>query len=173
VVLPQGALFRGGVEQRIRRHLLESDLVEAVVGLAPNLFYGATLPACVMVLRGRKQPERQGKVLIVDAARLFERGRNQNILGDKHRERIEELYKEFVAEDGLAHVADLGEIAQNNFDLNITRYITFDREEQRPSLAEATTALKSAVAQARDAEGQLSELLEAEGLNGQGKSGSG
>src|SRR5262249_47520477 len=66
VVLPQGALFRGGAESKIRRHLLEADLVEAVIGMAPNLFYGTGLAACILVLRQRKAASRKKKVLIVD-----------------------------------------------------------------------------------------------------------
>ncbi len=166
VVLPQGALFRGGAEQKIRRHLLEEDLVEAVIGLAPNLFYGTGLAACVMVLRQQKRPERQGKVLVVDAAGLFKRGRNQNTLEDEHRERIESLYEAFGDEEGLAHVADLDEIAGNDFDLNISRYIAPADEEKVPTLAEATAELKSALDGAHAAEDRLLELLREEGLLG-------
>jgi len=122
VVLPQGALFRGGVEAKIRRHLLEADLVEAVIGLAPNLFYGTALAACVMVLRQRKEPDRRRKVLLVDASGFFKRGRNQNALEDEHREHIEQLYFSFADHQGLAHVAHLDDIANNDFDLNISRY---------------------------------------------------
>lgn len=68
VVLPQGALFRGGVEAQIRKHLLDQDLIEAVIGLAPNLFYGTGLAACVLLLRQKKAKVRQGKVLVVDAS---------------------------------------------------------------------------------------------------------
>jgi type I restriction enzyme M protein len=84
VVLPQSALFRSGAEQRIRKYLLDADLIEAVVGLAPNLFYGTGVAACVMVLRQRKAPERRGKVLIVDASTLFKRGRNQVMGGTRN-----------------------------------------------------------------------------------------
>lgn len=80
VVLPQGPLFRGGVEAQIRKHLLENDLVEAVIGLAPNLFYGTGLAACVIVLRQRKDKRKKGKVLIVDASSVFRRGRAQNFM---------------------------------------------------------------------------------------------
>lgn len=169
VVLPQGALFRRGAEQRIRMHLLEEDLVEAVISLAPNLFYGTGLAACVMVLRGRKQPEREGKVLMVDAARLFKRGRNQNTLEDEHREQIEGLYTAFAGEEGLAHVADVEEIAHNDFDLNLARYIAPVSEGQLPTLAEATANLKLALTEAYATEDRLLELLCAEGLTGDGE----
>jgi type I restriction enzyme M protein len=164
VVLPQGALFRSGAEQRIRKHLLEADLVEAVIGLAPNLFYGTGLAACVMVLRQRKASDRQGKVLVIDASALFKRGRNQNSLQDDHRERIEQLYAAFADEDGFAHVAGLDEVAGNDFDLNISRYVAPVDDEELPTLAEATAHLKSALDQAYAAEGRLLELLHAEGL---------
>ena len=84
VVLPQGALFRSGVEGQIRQHLLKADLVEAVIGLAPNLFYGTGLAACVLVLRRQKPETHRGKVLIVDASSLFRRGRAQNFLEPEH-----------------------------------------------------------------------------------------
>lgn len=163
VVLPQGALFRGGAEQRIRKHLLQADLVEAAIGLAPNLFYGTGLAACVLVLRQRKAPECRGKVLVVDASSLFKRGRNQNTLEDEHRERIERVYAAFAHEDGIAHVADLDEIAENDFDLNISRYVAPIDDEQLPTLAEATTQLKTALDEAYAAEDRLLEMLR-EGL---------
>lgn len=164
VVLPQGALFRGGAEQRIRKYLLEADLVEAVIGLAPNLFYGTGLAACVMVLRQRKMPEREGKVLVVDVSSLFKRGRNQNTLEDEHRERIEQVYADFADEDGVAHVADFDEIARNDFNLDISRYVTPVEDEQLPSVAEAIAQLKTALDEAYAAEDLLLELLRAEGL---------
>jgi len=166
VVLPQGALFRGGSEQRIRKHLLEADLLEAVIGLAPDLFYGTGLAACVLVLRQRKARGRQGKVLVVDASSLFRRGRNQNTLEDEHRERIEQLYAAFSDEEGVAHVADLDEVAGNDFDLNISRYVAPVDDEHLPALPEATAQLKTALDEAYMAEDRLLELLRAEGLVG-------
>lgn len=164
LVLPQGALFRGGDEQRIRRHLLEADLVEAVIGLAPNLFYGTGLAACVMVLRQRKAPERQGKVLVIDASTLYRRGRNQNTLETEHRGRIEQLYAAFSGEDGFAHVAELDEVADNDFDLNISRYVTPLDHDDLPTLPEATVHLDAALNKAYEAEDRLLDLIRAEGL---------
>jgi type I restriction enzyme M protein len=169
VVLPQGTLFRGGVEQSIRKYLVQEDLVEAVIGLAPNLFYGTGLAACVMVLRGRKSPARRGKVLLIDAAKLFERGRNQNTLEDEHREKIEVLYTAFANEEGLAHVADLEEISDHGFDLKISSYIAPDDEEQLPTLAEATAQLKTALTEASATERALLDLLRKEGFAGDEK----
>ena len=163
VVLPQGALFRGGAEQRIRRHLIEEDLVEAVIGLAPNLFYGAGLAACVMVLRQRKAPERQGKVLLVDGSTLFRRARNQNTLEDQHRQTIERLHAAFAEEEGLAHVATLEAIADNDFNLNLGLYVT-PAEDRLPAMKEANARLETAVEEAFTAEDGLLKLLRAEGV---------
>lgn len=164
VVLPQGALFRGGAEKRIRQYLLEQDLVEAVIGLAPNLFYGTDLAACVLVLRQRKRSERRGKVLVVDASGEFKRERNQNTLECKHRERIEAIYAKFADEDGFAHVADLEQIESNGFDLNISSYVAQADEDEMPSLAEAIARLEEALQLAHGADDRLLELLRDEGL---------
>ncbi len=88
VVLPQGALFRGGAEGKIRRKLLEQDRVEVVIGLAPNLFYGTGLAACILILKQRKDPKRTGQVLIVDASSMFRKGRAQNYMDPEHAQGI-------------------------------------------------------------------------------------
>ena len=106
VVLPQGALFRGGVEGKIRQHLLEHDLVEAVIGLAPNLFYGTGLAACVLVLRRRKPAERARKVLIVDASSLFRKDEAQNFLEPEHSAEILGWITAFEDVEDRARVVD-------------------------------------------------------------------
>ena len=88
VVLPQGALFRQGAEARIRRAFLDSDLVEAVIGLAPNLFYGTGLAASILILRAAEPPERKGKVLVINGEALFKKGRNQNTLEPEHAQQL-------------------------------------------------------------------------------------
>ena len=94
VVLPHGALFRMAAEGKIRRKIIESDKLEAVIGLGPNLFYGTGLAACILVFRMRKRDERRGKILIVDASKEFKRGRNQNTLEPEHVERIYGWYRD-------------------------------------------------------------------------------
>ena len=88
VVLPHGALFRAGKEGTIRKKLLEMDLLEAVIGLGPNLFYGAGLAACILVFRQRKAKDRKNKVLLIDASKEFKTGRAQNELLPEHVELI-------------------------------------------------------------------------------------
>lgn len=159
VVLPQGALFRGGVEGRIRQNLLEADYIEAVIGLAPNLFYGTGLAACVLVLRRRKAAARRGKVLIVDASTLFRRGRAQNFLEAAHAAEIHAWVDAFADVDDRARVVGLDEIAREGFTLNISRYVLPPIGADIPPLPEAVTAFKEALASCREAEAHLRRVI--------------
>lgn len=160
VVLPQGALFRGGVEAKIRQHLLQHDLVEAVIGLAPNLFYGTGLAACVLVLRQHKVPARRGRVLIVDASSVFRRGRAQNFLDPEHGAQILSWVQAFADVPDRARVVDLAEIEKEGFTLNISRYVLPPVGADIPPLPEAVAAFKESLARCRQAEDDLRRVLE-------------
>src|SRR5690554_902836 len=123
-VMPHGVLFRGGDEKRIRAGLLENDLVEAVIGLAPSLFYGTGIPACILVLRnkGAKSPERKGKVLFINADREYYEGRAQNHLLPEHIEKIVSTFEAFEEADSFSRVVTLEELRENDYNLNIRRY---------------------------------------------------
>jgi type I restriction enzyme M protein len=123
-VMPHGVLFRGGDEKRIRAGMLENDLVEAVIGLAPNLFYGTGIPACILVLRnkGAKAPERRGKVMFINADREYYEGRAQNHLLPEHIEKIVSTYEAFAEADSFARIVSLEELRENDYNLNIRRY---------------------------------------------------
>ena len=159
VVLPQGALFRSGVEGQIRQHLLKADLVEAVIGLAPNLFYGTGLAACVLVLRRQKAESRRGKVLIVDASSLFRRGRAQNFLEPEHASQIHGWVSAFDDVEDRARVVGLDEIEQEGWTLNISRYVLPPIGADIPPLPEAVAAFKEALAQCREAEDLLRRVM--------------
>lgn len=164
VVLPHGALFRMGSEGKIRRAILEHDLIEAVIGLGPNLFYGTNLAACIVVARSRKPSYRKDKVLIVDASELFRRGRNQNTLEPEHAGEILKTYQEFADSKGRAHVATLEEIEGNEWNLNIPLYVEPSADDEPPSVEEAVTDLMLALEEAYADEDRLKELLVKEGL---------
>jgi len=131
-VLPHGVLFRGGEEKTIRAGIIEDDLLEAVIGVAPNLFYGTGIPACILVLRQRvqnganrvsgKPAERQGKVLFINADREFFEGRAQNYLMPEHIEKIVTTFDEFRAIDGFSAIVDNATLKANAYNLNIRRY---------------------------------------------------
>jgi type I restriction enzyme M protein len=124
IVMPHGVLFRGGAERDIRTRLLDDDIIEAVIGLAPNLFYGTGIPACVLVLRapGTKPAERAGKVLFINADAEFTAGRAQNFQLPEHAEKIVSAYREFDGIPGYATVVTREELAANDDNLNIRRY---------------------------------------------------
>jgi type I restriction enzyme M protein len=144
VVLPQGALFRGGAEGKIRQAMLDLDLVEAVIGLGPNLFYGTGLAASVMILRARKSEERQGRVLFINAEKQFKRGRNQNTLEPEHVGAIFNFYRSTPVVDGVSHLATLDEIRVNKYNLNIPLYVAAVEAESQLTLTEALSALEDA-----------------------------
>ncbi len=164
VVLPHGALFRMGVEGQIRRRILEMDLLEAVIGLGSNLFYGTGLAACVLVMRAAKMPGRRKQVLFIDASRLFKRGRNQNTLEPVHADHIYELYRDYESVEGLAHLATLDEIERNDWNLNIPRYVEQPAETEMVSVEDALASLKESLEGAYAAEARLKLLLREAGF---------
>ena len=129
VVLPHGVLFRGASEGKIRQKLVESHLLDAVIGLPANLFYGTGIPACILVFKkGRSTTD----VLFIDASGEgnYEKGKNQNILRDQDIEKIVQTYKTRKPVDKYCYVATEDEIKKNEYNLNIPRYVdTFEEEE--------------------------------------------
>ncbi|WP_437656609.1 N-6 DNA methylase [Sorangium sp. So ce1182] len=123
-VMPHGVLFRGGAEREIRTGILEDDLLDAVIGLGSNLFYGTGIPACILVLRakGAKPKERRGKVLFINADREYAEGRAQNHLLPEHIEKVVSTWQAFRDVPGFARVVEREELRENDDNLNIRRY---------------------------------------------------
>jgi len=164
VVLPHGALFRMGKEGEIREKIVGMDLLDAVIGLGPNLFYGTGLAACILVFRQRKAKERKNKVLIVDASKEFKTGRAQNELLPEHVERIHRWYQDYKDVTGIGRIVTLAEIAANDHNLNIPRYIEPAVGQEVLSVDEARKALGKTAEAAFEAEDRLLNLLKKEGL---------
>ena len=142
VVMPHGVLFRGAAEGKIRQRLLEEDLFEAVIGLAPNLFYGTGIPASILVLSRDKPAARREKVLFIDASGEFEEGSNQNRLRDQDIDRIVKTFRAYADVDKYARVVPVAEIERNDWNLNISRYVDTTEEEERIDVAEAVRRLR-------------------------------
>ena len=130
VVLPHGVLFRGASEGTIREYLIkEKNYLDAVIGLPANIFFGTSIPTCILVFK--KCRENEDNILFIDASKDFEPGKNQNRLRDKDVNKIIETYKSRVEKPKYCHVAPLSEIAKNEYNLNIPRYVdTFEEEEE-------------------------------------------
>lgn len=129
IVLPHGVLFRGSAEAHIREYLIrEKNFLDAVIGLPANIFYGTSIPTCILVFKKcRENPE---NVLFIDASQHFEKVKTQNMLRDVDIDKIINTYTERTTEDKYSYVASLNEIAENDYNLNIPRYVdTFEEEE--------------------------------------------
>jgi type I restriction enzyme M protein len=122
ILFPHGVLFRKE-EAEMRQKLVEADLVECVLGLGPNLFYNSPMEACIVICRSDKPVERQGKVLFIDAVNEVTRERSMSYLKPEHQAHIAETYHSFMSEAGFAHVADLDEIAAQDYSLSIPLYV--------------------------------------------------
>ncbi|QIM68436.1 type I restriction-modification system subunit M [Basfia succiniciproducens] len=127
VVVPHGVLFRGAAEGKIRQKLIEENLLDAVIGLPEKLFYGTGIPAAILVFRKDKSDD---SVLFIDASREFKAGKNQNTLTPENIDKIAQTYRTRQAVEKYAYLANLAEIQENDFNLNIPRYVdTFEAEQ--------------------------------------------
>jgi len=165
VVLPHGALFRKGAEGKIRKALLEKDLLEAVIGLGPNIFYGTQLAACIMIFRSEKPTDRREKVLFIDASDQIRTGRAQNFLEPEHVERIYDWYAKGEDVENHVKVATMEDIEENDHNLNIPLYVEKIIEDDLPTVEEALGDLKEAWSDCQQAEEHLKEKLREFGVS--------
>jgi type I restriction enzyme M protein len=132
IILPHGVLFRGGAEERIRQKLLKDGHIDTVIGLPANLFYSTGIPVCILVLKKCKKPD---DVLFINAAEHFLKGKRQNQLAPEHIAKIIETYKTRKPEPRYSRRVDMAEIEKNDFNLNISRYISTATAEEEIDLA--------------------------------------
>lgn len=159
VVLPHGALFRKGAEGAIRQALIEQDLLEAVIGLGPNIFYGTQLAAYVMVFQQNKVPEKKHKVLFIDASGQIRVGRAQNFLEPIHVQQIYSWYQAYCDVENYVKVSTLDDLKENDFNLNIPLYVEKIIEDKLPSVDEALIDLKNAWQASLKAEDRFKSIL--------------
>lgn len=140
-VLPHGVLFRGGAEGHIREYLIkEKNYLDAVIGLPSNIFYGTGIPTCILVLK--KKREHKENVLFIDASQHFEKVKTQSVLRPEDIDKIINTFKTRTAEDKYSDVAALSEIAENDYNLNIPRYVDTFEEEEAVNLKAVAKELK-------------------------------
>lgn len=162
ILFPHGVLFRDD-ELEMRRRIIASDLIEAVIGLGPNLFYNSPMESCIVVCRSTKPVDREGKVLFIDALKEVTRERAQSFLTDEHIDRIASTFHAFEDEDGFAATATLDKIADNGHSLSIPLYV--DREGGRDGhdLEAALAAWRQSASGLRSAAAQLFAQLDSGG----------
>ncbi len=159
VVMPHGVLFRGAAEGRIRRGLLEHDLFEAVIGLPSNLFYGTGIPAAILIFNRNKPDKRKGKVLFIHAADEYEAGKNQNLLREQDIKKIVKTFSEYKDIERYSRVVLLEEIKDNDYNLNITRYVDNTIPEPRIDIREALKKLRRLEKERDEAEARMNAYL--------------
>lgn len=159
VILPEGALFRKGSENRIRKILIERDLLDTVIQLAPNVFYGTPLAACILIFRSRKDNKRRGKVLFINALEQFWRGKNQNELHPRHVDTIFGWYKSYKNRVGFTRITSIEEIRENDFNLNVSLYVEPIIDEYNMTAQEALKVIKKAGKDCQKAERRLKTIL--------------
>ena len=130
IVLPHGALFRGGAEEHIRKYLIhEKNFLDTVIGLPANIFYGTSIPTCILVFK--KCRESPDDILFIDASEHYDKVKTQNILTQENIDKIISTFRERKTEDKYSYVASISEVEENDYNLNIPRYVdTFEEEEQ-------------------------------------------
>jgi type I restriction enzyme M protein len=160
VVLPHGALFRGGSEGKVRQGILEEDLLEAIIGLPSKLFYGAGIPACLFIINKNKPKERKGKVFFIYGANDYLEGKNQNKLREQDIAKIVEAYMEYRTVDKYCRPVSLDEIRSNDYNLNIARYIDITEEEEPIDVQTVINDLKKLKHKRADTEEKMNTFLE-------------
>jgi type I restriction enzyme M protein len=163
VVMPHGVLFRGAAEGHIRRFLIENrNYLDAVIGLPANLFFGTSIPASILVFKKCRQDEKD--VLFIDASKHFEKGKNQNRLRTSDIDKIIDTYAERKAEDKYSYLASLNEIAENDYNLNIPRYVDTFEPEPEIDLDEVVKDIKQLDADMVDIDAKIAKYTQELGI---------
>jgi len=163
VVLPHGILFRGASEGKIRQQIIDMNLLDAVIGLPANLFFGTGIPACILVF---KQNRDRKEVLFIDTSGdgYYEKGKNQNKLREEDIQRIVDAYEKYENIEKYAYIASIAEIRENDYNLNIPRYIDNLEEEELVDMEEVTASISKIKEEIKEVEAQMINCLKELGL---------
>ena len=159
VVVPHGVLFRGGSEGRIRESILREDIIEAIVGLPSKLFYGTGIPAAIIIVNKNRPQERRNSILFIDASQEFQVGKNQNTLRPLDIEKVVQAYKDYKDVPKYCRVVPISEIEENDYNLNISRYVDTTPEEEPIDVAATLRELRELEARRREIEAKMNEYL--------------
>lgn len=156
IVLPHGVLFRGNAEGKIRKILLDNGAIDTVIGLPSNIFFNTSIPTTVIILKKNRSTK---DVLFIDASKEFKKGKNQNVLTDEHIDRMLEIYIQRESIEKYSHVASFEEIVENDYNLNIPRYVDTFEEEEEVSLVELSGEIQQTQLELKQAEQNLFAML--------------
>jgi type I restriction enzyme M protein len=161
IILPHGVLFRGGAEERIRTKLLKDGHIDTVIGLPANLFFSTTIPVCILVLKKCKKFD---DVLFINAAKYFEKGKRQNILRSEDIEKIVETYQFRKDEERFSRRVSMKEIAENNYNLNISRYVDTSEVEEEIDIQAVMCEIKNLEAKRTELDKEIEVYLKELGI---------
>jgi type I restriction enzyme M protein len=151
-------------ERDIRKEFVEKDLVESVLLLPENLFYNTSAPGVIIVINKSKPAQRQDQILLINASKLYEKGRPKNFLPDESVERIAEIYLNWKEEEGISKIISKEEAAKNDYNLSPSRYVAQNGEDETLPLEDAVVQLKEAEEERKEADEKLEVILKEMGL---------
>lgn len=143
IICSQGVLFRGGVETQIRKKMIESDVIEGIIALPEKLFFGTGIPACIMILNKNKPRIRKHKIIFIYAAKDYAEGKNRNTLRIEDIRKVVSAFKKFSDIDRYCHIACRDEVAENTYNLNVTRYVDTTIPEEQIDIQNVLNDLRS------------------------------
>ena len=164
-VVPHGVLFRGSAECKIRKGFINDDLIEAVIGVPSNIFYGTGIPAAILALNKAKSEERKGKILFIDGSNDFVKDGNKNKLRDEDIEKIVSTFDAFEDVEKYATVVDIETIKENDCNLNISRYVDTTEEEEQVDIQKVLGEIAELEKKEAETKEKLSEYLKELGFD--------
>ena len=142
IICSQGVLFRGNEEAKIRENMIDEDIIEGIIALPPKLFYGTGIPGCIFILNKKKHEKRKNKIIFIYAARDYEEGKVRNILREEDIKKIHSAFTKYEETSGYCHIANYDELKENEFNLNVPRYVDISETEQEVDIQKTIDELK-------------------------------
>ena len=165
IICSQGVLFRGNEEESIRKKMINEDIIVGVIALPPKLFYGTGIPGCVLILNKNKPALRRNKIIFIYAARDYEEGKVRNKLREEDIEKIASAFKKYEDIEKYCHIAEIEELKENEFNLNVPRYVDISEEDQEVNIQTSIDDLKNLEKERHEIEIQVNKYLKELGFN--------
>ena len=159
IICSQGILFRGGEEEKIREGMIKEDVIEGIVALPPKLFYGTGIPGCVLILNRNKPDDRKNKIIFIYAAKDYEEGKDRNKLRESDIEKIVSAFKDYKDVDKYCHIAKFEELKENEFNLNVPRYVDISEPEEEIDIQDTIDEIKKLKKEKQELEIQVNANL--------------
>jgi type I restriction enzyme M protein len=159
IICSQGVLFRGNEEVRIRENMIKEDIIEGIIALPPKLFYGTGIPGCVLILNRNKPTKRKNKIIFIYAARDYEEGKVRNTLREEDIKKIDSAFTKYEEISGYSHIAEFDELKENEFNLNVPRYVDISDTEEEVNIQKTIDELKKLEKERQEVETQVTKNL--------------